>query len=109
MLSGVTIANPESEQDWTLDPLGNWTGLVERTNGGTTLNQTRGYGSSGSCQLADIDGSTAHVAHDASGNMTIVPKPGNSVAHYNLVYDAWNRLVEVKDGTLTVARYEYEC
>jgi len=48
------------------------------------------------------------VAHDAAGNMTTVPQPGSWSTNFDLVYDAWNRLVEVKDGMTTVAEYEYD-
>ena len=40
--------------------------------------------------------------------MTKVPKPTSWTAHYDLKYDAWNRLTEVKDGASTVATYEYD-
>ena len=39
------------------------------------------------------------MAHDAAGNMTRVPKPPAGWSdHFHLVYDAFNRLVEVKDS-----------
>ena len=39
-----------------------------------------------------------------------MPKPGQLgfEVRCDLVYDAWNRLVEVKDGAATVARCEYD-
>ena len=41
-LSGTTITGtPASEEDWTLDGLGNWPGYVQKTGGTTTLSQTR--------------------------------------------------------------------
>ena len=58
--------------------------------------------------IDDLAGVTTHVAHDAAGNMTKVPKPTSWTAHYDLKYDAWNRLTEVKDGASTVATYEYD-
>jgi hypothetical protein len=39
--SGIA-GTPAKEQDFTLDQLGNWPGLVEKAAGTTTLNQTRG-------------------------------------------------------------------
>ncbi len=35
------------------------------------------------------------------------PQPDNPTSSYTGVYDAWNRLVEVKDGSDTIASYEY--
>ena len=40
--------------------------------------------------------------------MTTVPKPADLTAGLTLKYDAWNRLVEVKDGTTVVGKYEYD-
>ena len=105
-LSGGSISSPNQEEDFTLDALGNWSNLTEKTNGSTTLNQDRGHNDAN--EVTDLDGVTTHVAHDAAGNMTKVPKPTSWTAHYDLKYDAWNRLTEVKDGASTVATYEYD-
>ena len=35
------VRTPATETDYTLDQLGNWTGYVEKTAGGTDLNQSR--------------------------------------------------------------------
>jgi YD repeat-containing protein len=53
-------------------------------------------------QLAGIDDGTTqtNLAHDANGNLT-TDQTGNT-----LIYDPWNRLVEVKDGLTTLQRYE---
>ena len=40
--------------------------------------------------------------------MTKLPKPSSWSAHYDLTYDAWNRLVKVAEGGATVAEYEYD-
>ena len=40
--------------------------------------------------------------------MTKLPKPSSWSAHYDLTYDAWNRLVAVSDTGTTVAGYEYD-
>jgi hypothetical protein len=51
-----------------------------------------------------------NIANDKNGNMTKVPKPDNWASNYNLVYDAWNRLVKVYDTNRTtlVAQYAYD-
>ena len=61
-------------------------------------------------QIKKIDGSTDDVDHDAAGNMIRVPKLDGSGDHFHLVYDAWNRLVEVYDdnGTTLIAQYQYD-
>ncbi len=40
--------------------------------------------------------------------MTTVPKPSSLANGLTLKYDAWNRLVEVKDGQTVVGKYEYD-
>jgi hypothetical protein len=46
---------------------------------------------------------TPTPAHDAAGNMTRVPIPGdwqgNRLGDFELTFDAWNRLVAVEDGS----------
>ena len=46
--------------------------------------------------------------HDAAGNMTTMPQPLAPGSPYALKYDAWNRLVEVKDGNTIVQSNEYD-
>ena len=46
--------------------------------------------------------------YDRAGNMTTTPKPDDWNAHFDLTYDAWNRLVKVEDGEDTVAEYQYD-
>ncbi|MEZ6032063.1 MAG: RHS repeat-associated core domain-containing protein [Planctomycetaceae bacterium] len=95
-------------QDWDLDQLGNWPNFTEDTDGNGTndLDQDRSHNDAN--EITDIDSSSNHVAHDAAGNMTKVPKPDSWSAHYNLTWDAWNRLVKVVDGANTVAEYQYD-
>ena len=97
---------PAKEEDWTLDALGNWPTYVHKTNGTTDLNQSRTHDLAN--EMTQINSSNTHVAEDAAGNMTKLPKPSNWSAHYDLTYDAWNRLVSVSDTGTTVAGYEYD-
>jgi RHS repeat-associated protein len=59
-------------------------------------------------EITSIASSTLYVANDKNGNMIKVSKPDNWSAAYTLMYDAWNRLVQVKDGATTVATYFYD-
>ena len=97
---------PAVEEDWTLDAVGNWPNYVHKTSGTTDLNQSRTHDLAN--EITQIDSSTTHVASDAAGNMTKLPKPSSWSAHYDLTYDAWNRLVGVSDTGATVAGYEYD-
>jgi RHS repeat-associated protein len=96
---------PTREEDFTLDMTGNWPTYVQKTSGSTTLNQSRGHNVANEVTSAS---SWATPAHDRAGNMTTVPKPSSLANGLTLKYDAWNRLVEVKDGATVVAKYEYD-
>jgi RHS repeat-associated protein len=50
----------------------------------------------------------ADPLHDARGNTTTLPQPSDLTSTYSATYDAWNRLVEIKDGANVVARFEYD-
>ena len=97
---------PAWEEDWSLDMTGNWTDYIQKTSGSTDLDQDRDHNEVN--EITEIDNSSTHVAHDKAGNMTKTPKPDNWSAHFDLTYDAWNRLVKVEDGEDTVADYEYD-
>jgi YD repeat-containing protein len=86
-------------QEWDLDGLGNWSsfdddGTVQTrvTNVANEITSTTGL---------------ATPAYDRAGNMIETPKPGDPANEWEVTYDAWNRVVEVSDGTTTVA-YEYD-
>ena len=79
-----TVASPSQTQSWQLDALGNATGV---TTNGTPQTQT----SNAQNQLTGVG--TATLDYDASGNLT-TDETGKK-----LVYDAWNRLVEVQDSS----------
>ena len=40
--------------------------------------------------------------------MTTMPQPGNETTGLTCVYDAWNRLVEVENGSTVLATYSYD-
>ena len=46
--------------------------------------------------------------HDARGNTVTIPQPSDLTDSYSATYDAWNRLVEVKDGSNVVLKCEYD-
>ena len=93
-----------------IDPTGNWTDYVQKNSGTTALDQGRTHNKVN--ETTDITETTgpawADPVHDAAGNMTTVPKPADLTAGLTLKYDAWNRLVEVTDGTTVVGKYEYD-
>ena len=104
----IVSGTEQFAEEWGLDPLGNWSTFKQDTDGDGDwdLDQTRDHNKAN--EIDEIDDSSTHVAHDAAGNMTKTPKPDDWSAHYNLTYDAWNRLVKVEDGEDTVAEYQYD-
>jgi RHS repeat-associated protein len=110
-LSGTTISGtPASEEDWTLDGLGNWAGYVQKNTGTAILNQSRT--ASPANEISGISASVGSTwltpAYDLAGNMTTIPIPSSPTSGYTAIYDAWNRLVSLANGTTTVATYAYD-
>jgi hypothetical protein len=108
-ISGGAIASPVKEQDYSLDPLGNWLGFLTKSAGTTDLDQARSHSKAN--EIASISETVgpawADPVHDRAGNMTTIPKPADMTGSFSAVYDAWDRLVEVKEGSSTVAKYQY--
>ena len=107
--TGIT-GTPSAEEDWTLDPLGNWSGYLQKTSGTTDLDQSGSVNKVN--EIANISETTGpswvNPGYDPAGNMTSVPKPVDLTAPYDCTYDAWNRLVKVEDGAYTIGKYEYD-
>ena len=89
-----TVASPSTSESWNLDALGNWSSV---TSNATTQTRTAN-------QQNEVTAVGAQaLAYDANGN-TLTDDRGQ---HY--VYDAWNRLVQVKSaGNTTLASYSYD-
>ncbi len=113
--SGIGTVN--LTQAWTLKALGNWDSFQQDANGNGTftdsgdLNQTRTH--NGANEITDITETAGQVAwatpvQDAMGNITSYPKPSAPANSLSAKYDAWNRLVEVKDGANLVGSYVYD-
>ena len=81
----------------------------QKDNAGiATIDQTRSHNSAN--QINTVDDSNTGIVHDANGNMTEIPggkdlkDPANK-----LKWDAWNRLVEVReDNDALVGEYTYD-
>ncbi len=93
--TGLTGSASRS-QDWDYDALGNWDSLT--TDGGSP--QTRTHNKQN--EITAVSGATTPT-FDANGNMT------KDETGKQFVYDAWNRLVTVKNsGGTTLKTYGYD-
>jgi RHS repeat-associated protein len=93
--NGLTGAASRS-QDWDYDALGNFDSVT--TDGGSPVTRTHNKQN----EITAVSGATSPV-FDSNGNMT-TDETGKQY-----VYDAWNRLVTVKNsGGTTIASYEYD-
>jgi RHS repeat-associated protein len=97
---------PTWEEDFTIDPTGNWNNYVNQVNGTTTLNQPRTHNAVN--EVETISGSSSLMTQNAAGNMSKAPQPMDWSSAYAMTYDAWQRLVQVKSGSTTAAIYAYD-
>ncbi len=96
MLNGAKDAitgTPGRTQGWELDALGNSESVTT-----DSVTQTREHNAQN--QLTNMGSST--LTFDNNGNQT-TDQTGKT-----LIYDAWNRLVEAKDESTTLIRYEHD-
>ncbi len=102
----VSLTARAFEQEWGLDGTGNWAEFNEDLDGtGWDLQQTREHNAAN-----EVTGATdwAAPAHDRAGNMTAMPKPASPADALDATYDAWNRLVDVSEGGVLIAKFSYD-
>lgn len=99
---------PVREMDWTLDPTGNWPAYLTKTNGTTDLDQTRMANVVNEITAIGGTPSWADPIHDVAGNTISFPKAIDPTTAFTAKYDAWNRMVWVKNGSDFVAKYKYD-
>jgi hypothetical protein len=99
---------PSWEENWNFDPSGNWhgssTAYLTKVNGSPTLDQNRQHNKANEITgITRVTGTNWPTpTHDAAGNMTLVPRPNRLNGTYQLKWDAWNRLVEVRLSSTSV-------
>ena len=101
-------AVPAEDEAWDYDPTGNWRGYRVEENGAVTLEQQRVHDKGN--RLMQIEGSAQPVLVDRAGRMRQVPPDagGDWSDPLELVWDAWSRLVEVRQGGSAVGSYAYD-
>ena len=82
-------------QSWDYDALGNWDSVTT-----DNVAETREHNEQN--EITSVSGTTTPI-YDANGNMT------GDESGRQFVYDAWNRLVEVKNSSgVTLTEYSYD-
>ena len=91
---------PVREEDWGINMTGNWSDYSQKLSGSTILDQDRTHNKVN--EITDITETVgtawATPAYDRNGNTISAPKPAALDSSLTLTFDAWNRLVELKDG-----------
>ncbi len=109
---GIVSGTEAFAQEWDLDATGNWEGFDDDSDGDGTndLVQTRDHNEVNETGTIGATTGTnwADPVHDRAGNMTSMPKPSDPANSITAKYDAWNRLVEVSDGGILIAKFRYD-
>ncbi|MBL9176975.1 MAG: hypothetical protein JNM65_02865 [Verrucomicrobiaceae bacterium] len=103
-------AIPTETETFAYDPMGNWQNHQRDEDGFPVLEQPRQNNQDN--QILSLSGIAAGISHDANGNMTAThpDKSGDWSKGYLMIWDAWNRLVQVNDAQTAgeVARYAFD-
>ena len=88
--SGKTdvTGSPTTSQSWDYDAVGNWDSI-------TTNSTTQTRSANKQNEITSVSGATT-PAYDSAGNLT------TDENNYRFVYDAWNRVVQVKNSSNVV-------
>ncbi len=97
---------PVWEETWNYDSAGNWKEYVTRVGGADPTVQNRNHNKVN--EITFIDGGNTTVGYDGAGNMTVMPKVTDAGTAQQNTWDAWNRLVKVMEGEITVGSYAYD-
>ncbi len=89
-----TISSPSHSINYTLDAEGNFSST--QTDGGASVSNSFNK------QNEESAAGSSTLTFDANGNLTLDDQG------HTLVYDAWDRLVSVKNGSTTLTSYQYD-
>ncbi len=89
-----TISSPSHSINYTLDAEGNFSST--QTDGGSSVSNSFNK------QNEETAAGSSTLTFDNNGNLTFDDQG------HTLVYDAWNRLVTVKNGATTLTSYQYD-
>ncbi|MBL9080176.1 MAG: hypothetical protein JNK76_00125, partial [Planctomycetales bacterium] len=101
-----------AQETWSVDAIGNWSeyGEIEQQLIAPSQFQKRTYNALNEIVSIETLYGPPWVSpgYDRVGNTTRFPKPTDVSSPYDASYDAWNRLVAIRDGDSVVASYSYD-
>lgn len=99
-------------QNWGLDAVGNWSCFNQDDDGDGTYDLKQQRTANEVNEITDITETTgpswAIPSYNPVGNTTAFPNPSDLTSNYTAEFDAWNRLVRVKDGANNVQENEFD-
>jgi RHS repeat-associated protein len=103
--TGIASATRQQQEIRGFDETGNWlTNYVANPS----LAQSRTHNKAN--EIASLSGPSGVTtpSYDLAGNMTVMPAPGAWSTAYTLKWDAWSRLVEIKQGITVISSHIYD-
>jgi RHS repeat-associated protein len=102
--TGITGAI--QDESWSYDATGNW--LKYDSAAEANLQQTRCHNAANEITHVANPGGVIQPSYDEVGNQTLDIAPGDWDRGFSLKWDAWNRLIEVKDGNTLIQTNAYD-
>lgn len=106
------ITNLSLAKCWTIDATRNWQKYKEDSNGSGSWNIDQTRLSDEVNQITQITDTVTTAwstpTYSPEGAMVSIPKPKDLTNSFNVTWDAWGRMAEIKDGTDIVTSYEYD-
>ena len=100
------IDTRQQNEDWCYDAIGNWNHYDNEDD--SNLSQFRGHNGANEITSVTNPAGVVQPACDKVGNQTFDIAPGNWDTRYELKWDAWNRIVEVRNGSTLVQTNAYD-
>lgn len=101
-------AIPQQAEQWQYDPTGNWQRYQTFADGIGVLDQPRVYDRGN--RLMQVGDGAGEIRVDRAGRMLELPPDGAGdwAQSLQVKWDAWSRIVEVKQAGTTLAKYGYD-
>ncbi len=106
----TSIINQKLQQDWTLDPTGNWKAFNVAELGSATLEQQRASNTNNEITAIGATLGTTWSApiYDEAGNMFRMPDPLAPAGVRFAIYDGWGRMAQFSNGLYNLGTYAYD-